>query len=683
MPAIENVTRRAAVYWWRRRIRFVAANLDPITIATTVSLLTKEQAVARRRAAAMTGRSEGLRVSLYEKIKQDGLTAEQVTSLLQTEMVQYRNMLAYQHSAIQADGAGDVQLRLSQMLRIYAALNNDFAMNGFSDYMGIDYVGGFDQRFAGLDDEAREHLSAMLNRAGDLPASMLAEARDLLGSVRLAVTDDRLENARRVMCEARAMIAKAYDEPSARSLADTLSVVAALVRGNPLQTQATLALPTAVTLPIVATPNPLSGRTVCDLSEEQQRFAAMTALEAVDEYFRVKPQAGGKRDGDSAIKVGKNKSQPKVWGTSQRRQFRTAAFLFGKSAVGQPMAAMSQNDLNVFYDHLTRMPTSHHKSPRHEAMPLEAICSQALIDYKEDDSFGIGLDVGTVNRHFANVQRLSKWLAAKTPMRALDFSDFILEEEDRDQRDERDPYTIEQGLELFKLGIWTGSASLEDRYHPKSGDSIWHDAAYWVMALVWYSGMRREECCKLLIDDIGEENGITFFNIRSTVAGRVKTARSVRKVPVHPELIRLGFIEYVAAMRVAGETCLFPDIMPGRSGRKQGDVFFKQVWLKIKPCLQQIRPGQAVHSGRHMVSTELKILQTFEEFRADLLGQVFGGENASRYSGATNLEILVDVVVRIPNVTSHISNCKDIRLLPDSLRKARPVREHFGRRERI
>jgi hypothetical protein len=27
-----------------------------------------------------------------------------------------------------------------------------------------------------------------------------------------------------------------------------------------------------------------------------------------------------------------------------------------------------------------------------------------------------------------------------------------------------------------------------------------------------------------------------------------------------------------------------------------------------------------------MVSTELKMLQTFEEFRADLLGQAFGGE---------------------------------------------------------
>ncbi len=30
------------------------------------------------------------------------------------------------------------------MLSIYAALNGDFATNGFSDYLGIDYVDVFD-----------------------------------------------------------------------------------------------------------------------------------------------------------------------------------------------------------------------------------------------------------------------------------------------------------------------------------------------------------------------------------------------------------------------------------------------------------------------------------------------------------------------------------------------------------
>lgn len=631
-------------------------------------------------------------MSLYQQIEREGLTADQITSLFQEEMVRYRNMLAHQQTLIQADGEGEVQTRMTQMLGIYAALNADFAVNGFSDYMGIDYVGSFDERFACLDDEARGHLSAMLSRAGDLPTNLLTEAQNLLGRVGIAAHGDRIENARRVMCEARAIAAATYNDPAIRGTADVLALMATLAKtGAP-------AIATLPTMPIAAaqataavppTVVPVAPPVLANaaLTDEQQRFAAMTPVQAVDEYFRVKPKAGGKIAEALPVAVDgttrKKKSTPKVWGDSQRRQFRAAPFLFGKSTGGKPLAATTQNDLNSFYDHLNRMPSTHHKSSRHEAMSLEAICAEAAarVGGGETDLV-IGLDVGTINRHFANVKKLCSWLTAKTPMAALDFSDFILEEDDRDDRDERDPYTIAQGRELFQLGIWTGSASIDDRYGPSSGSHLWHDAAYWVMTIVWYSGMRREECCKLLVDDIGEENGIPYFNIRKTHAGSVKTARSVRLVPIHAELRRLGFLDYVEAMRAAGETYLFPEILPGRGGRTLGDVFFKQVWLKIKPCLTLVRPGQAVHSGRHMVSTELKMLQMFEEFRADLLGQAFGGENASRYAGATRLEILLDVIDRIPNVTGHLPDSTGIKLLPPSLRQPRPTREHGGRRQR-
>ena len=294
----------------------------------------------------------------------------------------------------------------------------------------------------------------------------------------------------------------------------------------------------------------------------------------------------------------------------------------------------------------------------------------------------IGLDVGTINRHFANLKRLCVWLGAKTPMGPLDFSDFILEEDGRDDRDERDPYTIAQGMELFRLPIWTGAASLGDRLVAQPGGSIWHDAAYWVMPIVWYSAMRREEACKLLVEDIDEEEGIPFFNIRKTHAGTVKTATSVRKVPINSELRRLGFLDYVAAMRAAGEVYLFPEIIPGRGGRTLGDVFFKTIWLSIKPHLTAVKPGQAVHSGRHMVSTELKILQTFEEFRSDFMGLKGAGVNASRYSGATRLEILLSVAERIPVVTGHLPDVSTINLLPQGYRQPRPVRASSGRRQR-
>jgi hypothetical protein len=59
----------------------------------------------------MTGQSDTVRMSLYEKIERDGLTADQASAMFQEEMVRYRTMLTYQHQSIQQDGEGRVAER--------------------------------------------------------------------------------------------------------------------------------------------------------------------------------------------------------------------------------------------------------------------------------------------------------------------------------------------------------------------------------------------------------------------------------------------------------------------------------------------------------------------------------------------------------------------------------------------
>lgn len=161
----------------------------------------------------------------------------------------------------------------------------------------------------------------------------------------------------------------------------------------------------------------------------------------------LKPKAPGRGTATKAV-ASKPKSQAKTWGDSQRRQFKAAAFLFGKSNGSKPLAWTRQEDLNRFYDQLNRMPCTYHKSLRHDPMTIEDICVEAADRVEEAEkheetiTFTIGLDVGTINRHFANLKKLCAWLASKTTMRTLDFSDYILTEEERDERTERDPYTI-------------------------------------------------------------------------------------------------------------------------------------------------------------------------------------------------------------------------------------------------
>ncbi|MBC2731428.1 MAG: site-specific integrase [Thiobacillus sp.] len=92
---------------------------------------------------------------------------------------------------------------------------------------------------------------------------------------------------------------------------------------------------------------------------------------------------------------------------------------------------------------------------------------------------------------------------------------------------------------------------------------------YWLPLLGLYTGARVNEVCQLNPQcDIREEGGIWLLDITeesegdSRVSKSVKNETSRRPVPVHPELLRLGFLRYVERVRAAGHALLFPEWAP-------------------------------------------------------------------------------------------------------------------------
>ena len=161
--------------------------------------------------------------------------------------------------------------------------------------------------------------------------------------------------------------------------------------------------------------------------------------------------------------------------------------------------------------------------------------------------------------------------------------------------------------------------------------------------------------------------------MRDNSVRTLKTRTSRRLVPFHTELERLRLPEYVAALREAGETLLFPELVAESGKGTMGDAFYKLHWTKIARCLDFIEPGQAIHSFRHTVTDELKAQFVFEEVRADLVGHRIHSETGGRYSKRARLEPLQTAVNSIPNVTSTLPP-PPIALLPAARRKPRPAR---------
>ena len=643
MPAIQNVERRGAVYYWRRTVRFQDGK--PFTLR--LSLRTTAQAVARSMGCAMTAKSETLKMTLGKDGPAAKLTTVQKAGIFRQAMEGMRDHLEQVHVGFQRTEP-DATFMIEGLVGIYEAMLRDFVVHGVPENVGSrEHV---EARFSGLTDEQKETLIDFFADQPEWRERSHDRAAQDLRTAGVAETDDNLDIARKVNLEGRLAAALEYR----RRLVDPATMWAAMtddrIPAAPMPFAAVAAAP--VTVPAQLPPRE---------PEVAEPWASMTPTQAAERFIADNPKIVG----DARRKA--------RWTEKTRTQFLSAARLLEKSYGALPIRLVGREDVVRLNEHFSRLPVSHHKSRRHDAMSLEEICREAEAEIKAGtrDVKTIGLQSTSTNRHFLFLKELVTWVGKQVNgVATIDWSDFLYED-DRDARDQRDAYTEEEGRQLFRLPIWTGSRSLGRRL--EQGTEIWHDAGFWVLPIAWYTGCRREEICQLTLDDIGEEKGIWFFTITDENGGRVKNRAAVRLVPFADELIRLRLPEYVKALRAAGETMLFPELRTVSGKRSYGDVYYKNWWMKIAKKLDFIEPGQAIHSFRHTVTTELKHREVFLETRADLVGHTMSGETAGRYSKAARLTRLKEAVDQIPKVTDRLRPLPT-RLLPSSSRQPRPAR---------
>ncbi len=75
----------------------------------------------------------------------------------------------------------------------------------------------------------------------------------------------------------------------------------------------------------------------------------------------------------------------------------------------------------------------------------------------------------------------------------------------------------------------------------------------WLPVCLLYTGARPDELAALELSKIKRAGDWDYIEIK-----RGKTASGMRLVPLHPELVELGFMEHVEQLRAAGEARLFP-----------------------------------------------------------------------------------------------------------------------------
>jgi len=177
------------------------------------------------------------------------------------------------------------------------------------------------------------------------------------------------------------------------------------------------------------------------------------------------------------------------------------------------------------------------------------------------------------------------------------------------------------------------------------------EAAYWLPLLALYTGARLEELAQLALDDVyeapyvdagGEQRSTWIIRISDIGEGQaVKTVSSRRRVPVHPDLIALGFIDY--AQSITGGR-LFPWLKIDSDGR-EGGLFGKWFGKHIRKLGITDR-RMVFHSFRHLLKHTMRECGITEEVSDAITGHASG--SVGRRYGATlyPLAPLVDAMQR-------------------------------------
>jgi len=180
----------------------------------------------------------------------------------------------------------------------------------------------------------------------------------------------------------------------------------------------------------------------------------------------------------------------------------------------------------------------------------------------------------------------------------------------------RQPLTPDQIKAFFHGGFYQSCAPGAVKPYHKP-DWAWR---FWLPLLMLFSGARPNELCQLFVGDVRQsENGTWYFNLANEGEDQSdKTEASKRRVPVHSELIRLGFLAFVEQRSKTVSKFgprLFHELKPTVDNPTDYARYpgkrFNEVFLPKEIAL--IPRKQALYSIRHSVRDALRRAKAGDE----------------------------------------------------------------------
>ncbi len=192
----------------------------------------------------------------------------------------------------------------------------------------------------------------------------------------------------------------------------------------------------------------------------------------------------------------------------------------------------------------------------------------------------------TANGYLARASTLFEWAiqeeyALKNPAKGLK-----VPRPETPRRERRNPFSQDQLQRIFG----------HDTFAPGNGP---RGASFWLPILGLYTGARLNELCGLEARDVRKVDGVYCIQVR-----KGKTASAHRTIPIHGEVVRLGFLGHVKAVKANGGVRLFPEVQAASDGY-HSSIFSKRFrWVLEAVGAKTSRNG--FHSFRHTMTDALR-----------------------------------------------------------------------------
>ena len=249
--------------------------------------------------------------------------------------------------------------------------------------------------------------------------------------------------------------------------------------------------------------------------------------------------------------------------------------------IGDPPIAVFDKAMGREYKAgLQRYPVNRRNDPRYRDLPLKGIWAKGGFS---------PLSVTSVNNHLSTMVSFGGWAVNQGYLVSNPLAGLGIRTKEQ-VKDKVQAFSQEQLKAIFNSPLYRDKPDLLPYQ-------------FWLPLLGLHTGARIEELCALHADDIAEINGVWCIVIRDTDQRLLKTAASKRLVPVHPELERIGFLDFAQARRTDQFKRLFPELT-----KYQGKVSHMAVkWFsKLKRSLGFKHREHVFHSFRHTFISKLR-----------------------------------------------------------------------------